>query len=278
MLFGASCSAQYVKDKNAQEHLETYTEAANAILEYHYVDDFVMSFETKEKAVQITKQVREIHLKGGFLLTKFTSNSNDVLEELVGGFIPNHEINMNIYSDEFEKLLGLHWDRSRDCFKFKSKLTKIPYDVLQEVRKPTKREVLKIVMSIYDPFGFFHYFLIVCKILLQEIWKENIKWDQRISNEHYHIWKNWQRQLKNIENIEIPRQFFSFNITETKTLELHVFTDASAKAYCAVVYARCKRDDQFCVSFIMSKIKVAPISKVTSIPRLELSTSSSIGM
>lgn len=269
MLFGTACSpcsAQYVKNKNAKEHMETHREAAEAILDQHYVDDFIMSFESEEEAVRITNSVREVHTQGGFLLTKFVSNSNAILEKLSES-IPQDEINMNKTHDEPEKVLGLFWNRQKDMFTFKSKLNKIPFDVLEEIRKPTKREILKVIMSVYDPFGFLQFFTITCKILLQEIWKDHVKWDERISDKHFEIWKTWQKHLKNIDSIEIPRSYFS-NVF--KEAQLHVFTDASTKAYCAVAYLRINNNGKYHTSLVFSKSKVTPLNKITTIPRLEL--------
>ncbi|XP_059050581.1 uncharacterized protein LOC131845528 [Achroia grisella] len=57
---------------------------------------------------------------------------------------------------------------------------------------------------------------------------------------------------------------------DKQVTELHVFCDASSKAYASVAYLRVKMVDGSChVSFIMARAHVAPL-KVMSIPRLEL--------
>lgn len=68
MTFGASCSpfcAQYVKNVNASEFQDKFIEAVKAIKEKHYVDDYLDSFESEEKAIEIAKQVQQIHKHGG---------------------------------------------------------------------------------------------------------------------------------------------------------------------------------------------------------------------
>lgn len=85
MTFGAKCSpcsAQFVKNENAHFFKELYPEAASAIQNFHYVDDFVMSFSDDEEALKITRNVRKVHSKGGFNLRKFVSNSPKVLDGL----------------------------------------------------------------------------------------------------------------------------------------------------------------------------------------------------
>ncbi|XP_053691538.1 uncharacterized protein LOC128740053 [Sabethes cyaneus] len=58
--FGATCSpssAQYVKNINAEEYAERYPEAAAAIIQRHYVDDYFDSVDTIDEAVERAKQV-----------------------------------------------------------------------------------------------------------------------------------------------------------------------------------------------------------------------------
>lgn len=68
-------------------------------------------------------------------------------------------------------------------------------------------------------------------------------------------------------DIRIPR---CYGIDKAvKSIELHMFTASSAEGYCSVCYYRIKFEDEVRVSFVASRIKVAPLKKAT-IPRLEL--------
>lgn len=70
MIFGATCSptaAQYVRNVNAEKYREKYPEAVNAVIENHYVDDFVKSFDDDNAAIEISKRVVEIHNNAGGL-------------------------------------------------------------------------------------------------------------------------------------------------------------------------------------------------------------------
>ncbi|XP_055585251.1 uncharacterized protein LOC129738089 [Uranotaenia lowii] len=83
--FGATCSpcvAQFVKNRNALDHAAEFPEAARAIVEDHYVDDFLKSVDTINQAVELTKQVKLVHAKGGFEIRNFASNSREVLLQL----------------------------------------------------------------------------------------------------------------------------------------------------------------------------------------------------
>ena len=50
VIFGAACSpttAQYGKNRNAEDFMEMYPQAATSIIEKHYVDDYVYCFNTE---------------------------------------------------------------------------------------------------------------------------------------------------------------------------------------------------------------------------------------
>jgi hypothetical protein len=53
-----------------------------------------------------------------------------------------------------DRVLGIVWNPEADIFTFRLMFYKIPKQVLNNERTPTKGEVLKLVMSIYDPLGF----------------------------------------------------------------------------------------------------------------------------
>ena len=83
--FGATCSpssAQFVKNRNAEEHASLYPEAADAIINRHYVDDYFDSVDTIPEAVEKAKQVKLIHKNGGFEIRNWVSNSVEVLHSL----------------------------------------------------------------------------------------------------------------------------------------------------------------------------------------------------
>ena len=69
--------------------------------------------------------------------------------------------------------------------------------------------------------------------------------------------------------INIPRHYFGEKKEKATEIELHGFCDSSQTSYAAAVYAKYESEGTTKVSLVMSKTRVAPISKL-SIPRLEL--------
>lgn len=256
MIFGANCSpssAQFVKNLNAKKYATSYSEASKCIMENHYFDDYVASFHNIEDAKRITKNVILIHKAAHFELRKFVSNSKDLLDA-----IKTNDSQINESSSQkfcTEKILGLYWDFDLDVFKFKIKFERFPIDILLDKTVPTKRQILQIVMSIFDPFGFLNNFTVLGRLLIQDLWTFNLEWDQEIPRSVYENWLKWKKALKQIDNIEIPR-CFSTNLLNAKKIEVHIFTDASDKIYSSVAYLRICYEKSIDVSFIMSKSRV----------------------
>lgn len=81
MTFGAKCSpsaAQYVKNLNASEFEDKYPRAVDAIVNNHYVDDWLDCQDDEESLINLTNEVIEIHKYGGFEIRNFLSNSTNI--------------------------------------------------------------------------------------------------------------------------------------------------------------------------------------------------------
>ena len=112
MIFGASCSpcsANYVKDTNAMRFINVQPRAVKSIIDHHYVDDYVDSFESEAEAVEVTRAVISIQMSGGFELRNFASNSKELLREIYATTEMNeinHLVDMNVEAAT-EKVLGM---------------------------------------------------------------------------------------------------------------------------------------------------------------------------
>ncbi|XP_065076520.1 uncharacterized protein LOC135700058 [Ochlerotatus camptorhynchus] len=272
MTFGASCSpatAQYVKNRNADRFEEEFPEAVAVIKEGHYVDDMVISVETEQKAVELAEAVRFIHMQGGFEIRNWVSNSSLVQLKMNGEKAVEKDLNITTELAN-QKILGMWWDTRDDVFKYKICWTRFDQALLNGSRCPTKREILRTLMTIYDPLGLIDHFLILLKILLQEVWRANVQWDESIPENLFERWRDWVRLLPELEQLRIPRCYRQIvTSTEAATIEMHVFVDASESAMAAVVYLRLTEGGNVECALVAAKTRVAPI-KYTSIPRLEL--------
>ncbi|XP_055589065.1 uncharacterized protein LOC129741367 [Uranotaenia lowii] len=272
-IFGATCSpahAQFVKNLNASEHQHDYPRAADAITRWHYVDDYIQCVDTIEEAVELALQVTEVHSRGKFEIVNWISNRNEVLEQ-IGANNPRAVKNMHFGEDsEGQRLLGMIWQPSSDVFSFPVQFCKEIADLVNCKTIPTKRQLLKLVMSLYDPLGLISVFTIHGKIIIQEVWRERIDWDEQIPTEIFTKWKQWLSALPDIESLKIKRCYFpGYSKNTYDHVQLHIFVDASEQAYAAVAYLRVVEGNQIRCALVSSKTKVAPL-KILSIPRLEL--------
>ena len=77
------------------------------------------------------------------------------------------------------KLLGVLWDSETDTFLFNVD------EVERETNQTpvTKRQLLRITASIFDPLGFLSPFTVKLKILFQTLCVINTNWDEPLSGE-----------------------------------------------------------------------------------------------
>ncbi|XP_062703529.1 uncharacterized protein LOC134285982 [Aedes albopictus] len=270
VIFGASCSpclAQFVKNKNARKHLQNYPTAANAIIRKHYVDDYFDSADTEAEAVALAKDVKKVHADAGFEIRNWVSNSSNVLEQL-GEAELKMEKSLDAVSDT-ERILGIMWRPETDSFGFS---TVFREDLKQYIEGawPTKRIALRCIMSMFDPKQFLAPILIHGRILIQDLWRSGIGWDEKIGAAHYDRWLRWTGLFPLINNINVPRCYLGkLHPDAYDTVQLHVFADAGEEAYGCVAYFRFTDGKTVHCAFVEAKAKVAPLQYL-SIPRKEL--------
>jgi hypothetical protein len=246
--------------------LKDKPEGAEVILNNTYIDDMIKSFEDVPKALKACKEVIEIWNHGGFEIRNFLSNSRQLLDSLPSDRVDNAK-EMEIGEDQISKVLGIFWLIEKDAFIFKINRSKIKKEILLGERVPSKREVLSIVMLVFDPLGFLSHITIRAKVLLQLIWQSGTSWDEPVQDNLYAKWIKWFKELMAIEDVEIPRRFYT--LSGLVKHQVHVFVDASDRAYASVIYLRTSCDEKVEVSLIGSKAKVLPLNP-PSVPRSEL--------
>lgn len=273
-IFGSTCSpasAQYVKNRNAAEFANDFPKAVEDIVNNTYVDDYLSSYGTEAEAEEAAAQVKAIQLKGGFLLRNWQSNRANVIQNLGE---PSETSHKHVFMDktkEYERVLGMLWLTDEDALSFCTRLKDDVQQIIGSDSRPTKRQVLRCLMSYFDPLGLLSHLLVHGKILLQDVWRTGIQWDEEVNETYWERWRRWTALLQRISDIKIPRCYFSeATIEHYSQLQLHVFVDASEAAYAAVAYFRIiGTDGTPRCTLVAAKNKVAPLKPLT-IPRLEL--------
>lgn len=263
-IFGATdspCAATYALKRAAMDQSDVFPmEVVEAVLRNFYVDDLLTSHSDVQKAKQVSESLITLLKNKGFNLTKFQSNDPSVLEDLPADKVaPSTGLNLDDKST-ISRALGVQWDLKTDCFTYK-----VNADIDQA--KCTKRSILKKTATIFDPLGLLTPFTLVAKLLIQELWREKVDWDDEVNDTVKKRWENWLQKLAQISSsIAVPR---SLNIGGNEDIQLHIFCDASEQAFAAVAYVRVNNNGMITSHILMSKSRVAPLKRLT-IPRLEL--------
>lgn len=137
---------------------------------------------------------------------------------------------------------------------------------LGEASRATKRQFLSDVAKIFDPLGLLAPVVISFKIMFQHLWLQNLSWDDELPKQLAETWFKYRKDIHALNDLIIPR----YIPNSSTSLELHGFSDASIKAYSAVIYCRYRETDgSYRVTLMSAKTRVAPLKQI-SLPRLEL--------
>ena len=99
-----------------------------------------------------------------------------------------------------------------------------------------KRNVLQVSSKVYDPHGLLSRVTIRAKLLIQELWQQQLEWDVPLLPELTSQWHKVAQSIEAATTIPLPRCFFPSSEMQSTTAHLHVSADASPKAYGAVSY------------------------------------------
>ncbi|XP_037820796.1 uncharacterized protein LOC119609875 [Lucilia sericata] len=260
--FGVNC-APYLAIRTLLELSEQckndYPEVSNILNNHMYVDDVLAGSHELSLALRSRDELIKVLDSAKFSLRKWISNENSLLV----GLKPEHLLSSDILKLEdttTTKTLGLRWNAGLDFFYFNP--------IKQPSRENiTKRTVLSDIAKLFDPAGWLAPKIIIAKMIMQQIWKDQIDWDENLKPETLNSWLSFLDDYPNIEQIKIPR-FVGY--TPSCTIEFHGFCDASEKAYAATLYIRTINENNHISShLLLSKTKVAPV-KFLTLPRKEL--------
>ena len=154
------------------------------------MDDCLKSVDSDENAIHVSSELSLLLKRGGFRLTKWLSNKHKVVES-----VPKSDRAASVRDLDFdhtlvERALGVQWHVTSDTYGFK---------IARKDKPPTRRGILSVISSIYDPLGFVAPFHLCAKILLQDLCRKQLGWDDSIPEEDLIRWKSWLDELPRLE-------------------------------------------------------------------------------
>jgi hypothetical protein len=202
-LFGATSSpsiANFALRQTAAnaEQLINHS-VAETIRRNFYVDDCLKALPTVNAAIQMVVDLKAACNLEGFNITKFCSNSPEVLNT-----IPQEDRTKDLqtcsldYNDlPRERALGIIWNVNEDTFDFLNTMKSKPF---------TRRGILSMVSSVYDPLGFVAPYVLYAKHILQDLCREqNLDWDDPVTDEYLTRWTDWLDHLPSLKDVHVSR-------------------------------------------------------------------------
>ena len=160
-----------------------------------------------------------------------------------------------------DEALGICWNVADDTFSFKIKLDRTSL---------TKRTMLSMISSIYDPLGFAAPFVLEGRRILQNLCNQNLPWDTEINDDVKKEWNKFITRLKHVDELYVRRCIRPDDFWKISDISIHHFSDASEQGYGQCSYIRMVDEEgQIHCSLLLGKSRVVP-KKFVSIPRLEL--------
>ena len=261
-LFGGAWSPScctYAMHRTVQDHEHQFSElACETVRRNFYVDDRLESVDSIEEAVALASELKELLARGGFNLTKWTSNYAAVLEEIPPSDRSKKIKERDIDAPLEERALGVYWSMEEDYLGFRTQVMSKPL---------TKRGMLSMLSSIYDPLGIASPFILGARRIVQDLCRGKLGWDEKVGPSYEQQWTKWMNGLEEIATIKVPRCVLP---STPARQQLHHFADASEKAYGVVSYLRSEdQEGRIHSNIVMAKSRLAPLKTLT-IPRLEL--------
>ncbi|XP_076038421.1 uncharacterized protein LOC143023695 [Oratosquilla oratoria] len=250
VLFGATCSP-YLLNQTIEHHLETYDHPLTTKLKSaFYVDNLQLTYDRIDEITVERPQIEQILNQANMPLDQWVSNAN------IEGFEHNG----------VRDYLGLRWDTERDMLG-----VAMPHQFKQAFEQPllfkTKRKILSLFSSLYDPVGFLAPITLTGKLFIQSLWKTEEGWDTPLNGDSIRALPTILNNYRNLDTLQFPR-----NAHPGSHHALHVFCDASQRGFGVAAYTVSREGH---VSFLTGRSRVAPksmdkLSEELTIPRLEL--------
>ena len=224
------------------------------------MNDYFDSFTDRINAIKTIHDVINILNTGGFRLHKWISNDREILLSLQNSEISSKVVDLELNDLPIERALGLLWDPQKDVLQIKA---------VDKNLTISKRGILSFLSSTFDPLGMIAPAILEPKLIIQELWKLNVDWDDELPPELKQRWQEWKKHYKIYHQWKF--QGGTILILQMNKASNYVFSDASNNAYGAVAYLRQAHEENVKCSFIFGKSRLAPKEQNSlTIAKLEL--------
>ena len=172
--FGVTSSpfcANFALRKAVERFGQEYNVEEQVVNRSFYVDDFLASVLDCKSAVALIDGVTCALSRPGFRLTKWISNNREIFKHIQQEERAPDFKDLDVTNFPAEQILGFQWDANSNEFLFN-------FNVKEEVA--TMRKLLSTIADLYDPLGFVAPWVMPRKILLQNLCRRKMSWDENL--------------------------------------------------------------------------------------------------
>ena len=185
--------------------LEYGPDAREFVEKDFYVDDGLKSVPDREGAIDLLHRTKTMLADANLRLHKIASNDPTVTQAFPVEDRASDLRNLDFHRDvvPIQRSLGVFWDLQADAFTFQ---------VVDGAKSFTRRGVLSVTNSLYDPLGIAAPVVIKAKILLRAM-TTSLKrhplddWDQPLPEQHKASWEAWCKSLSDLTEVKVPRTY-----------------------------------------------------------------------
>lgn len=154
------------------QHASRYPIGSAHISPDFYVDDLLTGADTIQDAERIRDEVIQVLKLGAFKLSKWASNRPELLKSVNN----RKEELIPIDDGANSHILGIRWNQASDTFHF-------AYESDSNHSVVTKRVILSEISRLFDPLGLLEPIIVIAKLILQDLWRSGVHWDESVSQE-----------------------------------------------------------------------------------------------
>lgn len=134
---------------------------------------WMISVPTVKEAKELIVEAQELSKRAGLRVHKFNSNQKEVVSSIAPTerAVTTDALGFNPNTTPEGCILGIWWSVANDTFGF---------NISAKEHPPTRRGLLSVVASLYDPLGFVVPFTLSGKCILQEMYCRSTGWDDPV--------------------------------------------------------------------------------------------------
>lgn len=162
---------------------------------------WMISVPTVKEAKELIVEAQELSKRAGLRVHKFNSNQKEVISSIAPTerAVTTDALGFNPNTTPEGRILGIWWSVANDTFGF---------NISAKEHPPTRRGLLSVVTSLYDPLSFVVPFTLSGKCILQEMCCRSTGWDDPVPKCLHAWWEEWkdglQRLKKTFPDVTIP--------------------------------------------------------------------------